>query len=349
MQATTVSGNTFSAYTSNIAMTLDHMYKSGVFTDIISKGNPLFAKLKSKGKSSVSGGRQVAIDLMYGLSSNVNSYSDLDDLDITRQDGHTQVFTKWAQYHGALVFSGHEMNTNRGKEQAQSLVKNRVKQLLASFSDRMNRDLWDITPEGTTTGNGGKNITSIPQIVPCNTKDIDLYGIDMSETPAFANKTYDFGGDMTPQAFTDGLRRLYLDTTKSLGGAPDMSVCDYNSYDLYLAAMDRKIQYTDWKDADIGFASVKCMGSDLYPDEHVPDTEHAVNWDSNEWTNGSFYFLNTQFLELLFLAGRDFKPGKQLDAINKDGVVTNYFAECQLVTNHRAKHGVAFDLAATLS
>ncbi len=348
MSATLVSGNTFAAYTSHIASTTDHLYKSGVFTDVIGASNPVVAKLRSKGKQNVSGGRQVAIDLMYEHVSNVDTYSDLDTLDLTRPDGMTQVFTPWAQMHGALVLSGHEMRTNKGKAQAQNLVKNRTKQLMNSLIEKTSTMLWDLRTT-TTTGNGGKNLTSIPMIVPLDTTDIDLYGIDMSANTWWQNKEFDFADSATAQSLIDGLRKLYLDCTKGVGGSPDMCVADYQSYNLYIGAMDTKVRYTSTGESDIGFASVKCMGMDMFPDEHVPDSEADVNWDSGSWANGSFYVLNTDYLELLYLEGAEYTPDAPLKPVDKDALVTNYFTEFQLITNNRRKQGGAWDVPAALS
>lgn len=349
MSANSVSNNTFAAYTAHIASTHDHLFNAGVFTDVIGSSNPVTAKLRAKGNKSVDGGRQVAIDIMYELVSNVDTYEDLDDLDLTRPDGMTQVFDKWSQMHGALILSGHEMRTNRGKAQAKSLVKARTKQLMNTLIERTNIMLWDIIPDDTTTGNDGKNIKSIPMIVPCNGKDIDLYGIDMSAKTYWQNKVKDYADSATKQAYTDKLRQLYLDCSKGVGGRPDMAVGDYQSYDLYIGAMDVKVRYTSIKESDIGFESVRLMGMDFFPDEHVPDTEAQVNWDSGSWANGSIYMLNTDFLKLLYLEGAEYSPDAPMKTPGKDALITNNFTEFQIVTDNRRKHGVAFDIPATTS
>lgn len=354
--ATSVSNNTFSYYTSAIAATADAMHKSGAFMDVISKANPLLERLRSKAKISVDGGRQVAINLMYSIDGNVNSYSDLDELDITRPDGLTTVFDKWAQYHFAVVVSGHEMRTNRGKAQAANLLKARFKQRMLSAQERLASDMWYLGTSGSTaTGNNDKNIKSIPILVPVHDsgasakKDIDLYGIDMSANAYWQPQNYDFATSATAEQLQNGLRKLFLDCAKQGAGEPDLAVTDYQTYNLYLSALNPQLRYTSWEKADIGFKGVELMGATLFPDRFVPDADTGVQSGDGSWAYGTLYFLNTDRLGFMILAGADFKPDSPEKPVNQDAIVTNHFFEGQLILDHRSCHGAAFGIPASLT
>jgi len=361
MSVTADSGQTFSYFTSAIAATADALHKGGAFVDIISKGTPTLDRLRQKGKINFQGGRQVAINLMYGLDTPVNSYSDLDPLTISRPDGMSEYFAPWAQYHFPVLVSGHEARTNKGKAQIANLLKMRFRQGMNSAKERLSDDCWDYTglvqasEVISSSGNGGKNIMSIPMLVPAYTgmdtndsRDYDLYGIDTSAKAYWQPQIQDGGGSLTAATLINGLRTLFLNCSKQGAGEPDLAIADYTSYANYLSALDTKIQYTSWDKADMGFKGVECMGATMYPDRHVPDVDNAQNWDDTV-VDGSVFMLNSEHIFLAILDSADFKPETPQKPVDQDAIVTNHFFEGQLCVDHRSCHGIMHDIPATLS
>ncbi|MBK8871770.1 MAG: phage major capsid protein [Elusimicrobia bacterium] len=356
----TPAGNTFSYYTSAIAATADALHKSGAFVDIISKGTPTLDRLRNKGKISYQGGKQLAINLMYGLDTPVNSYSDLDPLTITRPDGMSEFFAKWAQYHFPVVISGHEMRTNSGKAQIADLLKARFRQGMNSANERLSNDMWDL--EGliatsevvSSTGNGGKNIMSIPMLLSPSsgmdtgdTREYDLYGID-ADLAYWHPQLQNGGGSLTARTYLAGLRALFLNCSKQGAGEPDLAIADYMAYANYIEALDTKMQYTSWDKADMGFRGVECMGAVMYPDRHVPDMDNCKDWD-NTPVDGTVFFINSEHMGLGILSGADFKPETPQKPVDQDAIVTNHFFEGQLYVDHRSCHGIMHDIPAALS
>ncbi len=367
----TPSLSTFSYLTSAMAATSDALHKSGAFIDVISKATPTLDRLKDKGKISFQGGRQLAINLMYGLDTPVNSYSDLDPLTITRPDGMSEYFAKWAQYHFPVVISGHEAAVNKGKAELDNLLKLRFRQGMNSAKERLSKDMWDLM--GTTTtaagdtaisasGNGGKNIISLPMIIGpyaagnsvggMDTNDshiYDLYGISPASVTWWRNQIVNHAGSQVRATLLSNLRKLSLECAKQNQGDPDLMIADYTTYANYMEALDTKMQYTSWDKADIGFKGVECMGSIMYPERHVPDMDNAYNWDSASFTDGSVFALNTEHLGFAILSGRDFAPETPQRLIDQDGVVVNHFFEGQLFTDHKGCQGLMHDIPSSFT
>jgi len=366
MSANAVSNNTFSYYTSAVAATADALHKSGAFMDIISKSTPTLDRLRQKGKITFQGGKQVAINLMYGLDTPVDSYSDLDSLTITRSDGMTEVFAPWAQYHFPVVISGHEARTNKGKAEVANLLKARFRQGMLAANERLSNDLWDVSGLAATSqavtamGNGGKNIISIPAIVGPYADGGSTGGMDTSDSRKYSlygmsyalaywhAQMQNAGGTLIYQTYIAGLRNLFLNCAKQGGGEPDVFVGDYTAYANYLNSLDTKIQYTSWKEADIGFKGVECMGAMFYPDRHVPDMDNCQNWDDTP-VDSSVFALNTEHLGLAILSGADFIPSKPKEPENQDVMVVNHFFEGQMICDHRSAQGLMHDIPASIA
>jgi len=349
---------THSYITSAIASTKDALHQSGKWRDIVSKANPTWDWLKRKGRIDYDGGRQLAIDVLYSTDDvPVGSFSDMDELTISRPDGASEVYDRWAQYHFPVIISGHEKNINGGKAAKTKLIKNRFKQAIKASAKKMSQDTWDIIggctlgsdTSGTeiTTGNSNKNMKSLALLVPPTAtaggyNNGDLYGIAAAET-YWAPQSHDFADSASVQVMVDSLRNLFLSCAEfGDGQGPDLAIGDYTSYGLYIAALDTKVRYTQVEKGDMGFRGVMCNGATLFPDTYVPDPEAGANYGSR--ANGAIYMLDTDHIFLAYLAGMDFKPGPVQMPVNQNIEVVNHFAELQLYIDHRSCHGVAWDI-----
>lgn len=347
-------------YDSLVTTTLDNLHKGGSITNLVHNSNPTFATLKAKARTSVSGGHQVRVPIANADVNNVNSMNQWGDIDLTPQEGLTTLFDNWAIYSGAVTITGHEERTNRGKEAIISLVKEKVNLLVNGFAERMNKDLWYLGVSTTdATGNGDLNIKSIPIIVSTvsgatSGRDIDYLGIDRSANTYWQPQIFDFtNATVTAQRMINGLRTCWLLCSKKQGGSPDLAICDYTSYAMYQAALDTKVQYTDTKMADMGFANVKLEGATLFPDVYVPDADSSNQSTAAGGTlssyPGSVYMLNTKTLSLKTLAGADFQPGAYEKIDGKDAKAAPYIWEGQLVCDNPQKNGVAFSLPTVIT
>jgi len=130
-------------YDALLTTTADKIHASGAVQDAISNSNPLVKKLmdsKSIKKKTV-GGDQIRVNLMYQHNGTISSYSGYDTIDVTPQDGITTMYVPWAQYGGAVSISGIQKFKNMGKEQIGNLLKEKVVQTTAGWSEKLNRDI----------------------------------------------------------------------------------------------------------------------------------------------------------------------------------------------------------------
>lgn len=336
-----------------LSLTADHYYKSGLVHDAIFKSNPTFAELNKKGiKKMVDGGARIQVNLMYGKNATVDSYSRYGLIDTAPQDGIEPAIYQWAQYAGTISIDGLQEAQNRGKSEIQKILREKVTQLTMSFSEKMNADLWDLsgyTVANATTGNGGKNINSIPLFVQGDpTATSTVGGIDQATNSWWQNKTKNATDAGTFLNLQQELRTLYNNCSKGYGGAPDMIIVDQTTFENYETGMDTKTRYEYTDTASVGFENIKFKGAKMFWDEHVPDPEAGVNWDGVV-TDGAAYMLNTKCLDLICLKGKDFAPLGFDRPTNQDARTGMWVFYGQLVCSNRRKLGVLEDIDLTIT
>jgi len=343
-------------YNALLTMTADNYYKSGVIHDGVFKSNPTFAELNKKGlKMITSGGSKIQVNLMYGKNSTVDSYSRYGLLDTAPQDGFTPAFYDWAQYAGTVSIDGLSEAQNAGVPEIQKLLREKVKQLTMSFSEKMNEDLWDVETATTATGNGGKNIIPITHFIQgAPTGGIDVGGIDQSAETWWQNQTANSGTESsgTFLMLNGEMRSMYNDCSKGSGGAPDILIANQGTFEAYEAGMDTKVRYEYTDKASVGFENIKFKGGKLFWDEHVPDPDGGYNWDNASYadsTGGAVYFINSKNLDLCVMKGKDFAPLGFTSPTNQDARVGKWVFYGQLVSNNRRKLGVLEDITSTLT
>lgn len=343
-----------------LSLTADAYYKAGLVHDGVFKSNPTFAKLQAKGTKQ-DGGNQIQVNLMYGKNSTVDSVSRYQVIDTAPQDGIEPAYYSWAEYAGSLSIDLLSEGQNSGKSAIQKLLREKTVQLTSSFAERMNEDLWDIeyTIAGPVTGNGGKNIISIPLLIngyPTNAADVG--GIDQSAKTYWQNKAKNSATETTTTYFqlSQEMRNMYNQCSKGYGGAPDMLISNQGAYEAYETGMDTKVRYQADDAATAGFESIKFKGAQMFWDEHVPDAEgdgtNGYNWDHASYsdvTGGSMYFINTKFLDLVTMPGLDFAPQGFQKMPNQLARTGLYAFVGQLVSSNRRKLGVLWGINSALT
>lgn len=337
-----------------LSLTADNYYKAGLVHDAVFKSNPTFAALHKKGvKTETTGGGKIQVNLMYGKNDTVKSYSRYEQLDTAPQDGIEPAFYPWSQYSGSVAIDGLSEFQNSGAPAIQKLLREKMTQLTMSFSEKMNADLWDrenLTIATALTGNGNKNIMSIPLYVQAVVATASTVGgIDQNTNAWWKNQMTDSDDTGSYALLLQELRTMYSKCSKGAGGPPDMVIADLTTYNIYEAAMDTKIRYTADEDASLGFENVKIKGAKMFWDEHVPDPKVGVNWDSGSVANGAAYFLNTKFLDLVVGKGKDFAPLGFQQPVDQDARVGLWTFYGQLVCSNRRKQGVLHDITPTIA
>lgn len=343
-----------------LSLTADAYYKAGLVHDGVFKSNPTFAALKAKGTKQ-QGGVQIQVNLMYGKNTTVDSVSRYQLIDTAPQDGIEPAYYSWAEYAGSISIDKLSESQNMGTPQIQKFVREKVMQLTSSYSERMNEDLWDVeyTIAGPVTGNGGKNLISIPLLInsyPTNAADVG--GIDQSAKTYWQNKAANSATETTTTwaKLNQEMRNMYNNVSKGYGGTADMIICNQGAFEAYETGLDYKVRYTADEVATAGFESIKFKSAKLFWDEHVPDGEgdgtNGYNWDNASYsdvTGGTMYFINTKFLDLVTLTGMDFAPEGFQKMPNQLARTCLYGFAGQLVASNRRKLGVLYGINSALT
>lgn len=347
-----------------LTTTADKIHKAGVIQDAISNSNPTFKAFMESGKikKMAVGGDQIRVPLMYAHNSTIDSYADYDPIDITPQDGITTMYVPWAQYGGAVAISGLQRFKNMGKEQIADLLKAKIKQTTAGWSERLNRDLFEADATNLTathpfTGNSGKNIIGIPLYVQNSgaaaADNYDIGNIDQSAETWWWNRVHTPGAD-TWAGLNAGMRHLYNNCSQGPFGAPDLILADQVSFEIYEAGLDSKIRYQFTDKASAGFESLAFKGARMYWDGYVPDMYTTATPSGPLVTGvalaeGTMFFLNTETMNLYVGRDHDWKPRGFQTPVDQDASVSLYLAYVQLVCDNRRKNGVLHSIEPTIN
>jgi hypothetical protein len=151
--------------------TLDNYHDSLV--DNIFKKHVLMDHLKQNGGTKTyDGGRKLVAPLMYGTNSTVQTFSGLDELDNTYQDGIDASEWDWKYYNVSITFSLEEKSKNRGKHAVINLLKAKIKQAEMAISEKINTDL--------ISGSDAKGIVGLDTIIGTTTEVGEISGTTYS-------------------------------------------------------------------------------------------------------------------------------------------------------------------------
>ena len=338
-----------------LSSTLINWRNDGKYHDNVFKAIPSFWWIYEKMKASQQGGERIAINLQYGKNTTVGSYSRYDVIDTTPQDNQTTVYYPWAQFAGSVTIDGYSERINQGKSQIVNLLQAKVSELEGSMSEDLNRQLWQVSP-------GTKDILSIPSLIPLAPQTTDAMspgGLSGTTKTYWRNQTSQSSGS-TWKAVIVEAKHLYnlcsKGGNKNGSGAPDLAICDQNTYEHIENYMTEQERYTDSdlgaKARSVGFENIKFKRATLFWDEMVPDAygdgTTGYNYDSGSYTYGALYFLNTNYLEYVVMSGCDLKPQPFLKPVNQDARTSLTLHMHNLCVSARRKHGVLHHITRSL-
>jgi hypothetical protein len=324
--------------------------KKGVIQDAYFAANPLFARLKKKGKVKLSGGApggtHEQVNLLYGENETFGWYKGYDVLNIDPQDKMGAAFFPWAQAHIAVSIDGISMLENAGPAKQKDLIQSKMTQAIMTIAQQFNSALLDASITGAETAANGKAIYSIPMLVDADVdRDRAIAGLNGLTYPWWRNNAVDYGATHTMAVFKRTL--LHMKNTCSrqgnIGGPPDFYLMDQSSFENYVMSVEPQRRYTSSAETNAGFEDMNVLGAEITWDDGVQDAE------TNDGTSvaGSIYALNTNFLGLRVLAGNDWKWRGWMDVVDQDAKVNSCFWAGQLVTTNRRKHGVIYGVTKT--
>lgn len=304
-----------SAVTDIVATTIQN--RSGELADNVLLNNPLLLRMKQKGNVRPFGGGNVIFEeLMYtdSSTSNVNSYSGYEVLNISPNSPISAAQFSIQQYAGAVTMSGLEMLQNASEQQIIDLLESRIMIAEKQLMNRINADLY-----GDGTGNNGKNITGLAAAVPDSPTTGTYGGIDRSvwtfwRSQAFSGVT-NGGAAVSAANIQQYMTTLALKLVRGTD-KPDLIVADNNYYSLYSNSLQAIQRVSDPEMAGAGFASLKFYGGGTSADVVLGGGIGAQATANHMW------FLNTDYLSFRPHRDRNFVPiGGERQAVNQDAIV----------------------------
>ncbi len=293
--------------------------RSGELADNVTNNNALLRRLKDRGNvKTFSGGNVILQEIMYNDSttSNTNSYSGYEVLNVSQNSPISAAQFSITQYAAAVSISGLEMIQNSGKEAIIDLLDGRMNVAEAQLANRIGGDIY---LDGT--GNSGKNITGLAAAVPDAPGSGTYGGISRTTWSFWRSQKYsgvtDGGSAVSAsniQAYMDALAVSLIRGTDK----PDLIVADNNFYRLYLQSLQSIQRISDGgaSSAGAGFASLKYYGAGMASDVVLDGGIGAAATANHMW------FLNTKYLMFRPHKDRNFVPiGGERQAVNQDAIV----------------------------
>jgi hypothetical protein len=227
--------------------------RSGKIADNVTDNNALLKVLSKRGNvRPFSGGNVILQELSFRENGNVGYYSGYDELPVAAQDV---------------------------KEQIIDLLAGRVEVSEASLANLLANGVYS---DGT--GSGGKQITGLDAAVPV--AQTNTYGGIDRLTWAFWRSQIDNDSAVaTPTTIQGIFNALYASLCRG-SDHPDLIVVDNATWATYMASLQANQRFMNADTADLGFPTVKFMGSNVVLDGGI-----GGNCPAN-----TAFFLNTKYI-----------------------------------------------------
>lgn len=296
--------------------------------DNISNNNALYRRLRDKGSPRTEdGGLTIVEPLDYAQNGTYQRYSGYDVLNIAASDVISSAEFQWRQIAINVVASGMELRVNSGGSKIISLVKARMKNATRTFANNFSSDMYS---DGTLPN----QINGLQALV-ADAGTGTVGGIDSSTWTFWKNGVQSAaapiggGGAITPSFTTiEGLMLgLWLQLVRG-SDKPDLIVSANDYFTFFETSQVSIKRYTDAKEAQGGFVSLKYKTADVIFDggSGIPASR--------------MYFLNTDYLGLVEHSDANLTVMDELKPYNQDAAVVPVLWMGNMVCSNRARQGV---------
>ena len=316
-----------SAITDIIATTIQS--RSGELADNLTQNNAILQRLNSKGNvRPFSGGNVILEEIFYDdtATSNANSYSGYEVLNISPDSPISAAQYKIAQYAASVTMSGLEMLQNSSKEAIIDLIDGRMQVSEARLLNRISGDLY-----GDGTGNGGKNVDGLAAAVAVSPTTGTYGGINRANFTFWRNQITTGATSATMLAkMTEAAIKQIRGTDKA-----DLYIAGNNMYQFFVNALQAIQRITTEESGAAGFASLKFYGGGTSADVVLGGGIGAQE------TATYMYLLNTNYIFFRPHKERNFVPiGGERQAINQDAIVKLYGFAGNMTTSNAQLQGL---------
>lgn len=257
------------------------------FEDNIFKKHAVLDHMKSNGGTEVvEGGTKLRVPLMHASNNSTQTFSGMDELNLSYQDTLDAAEYEWRFYNTSIVFTKTDEMKNRGKSAVVSLLKAKIQQAEQSARERIANDLFNGT-------DAAGEIIGMDTAIGTGT-----YGNIAGGTYAWWQSTVDATGETL--SISD-MRSAKNSANNGNGGSNVSLIVTtqtlFEKYQALLTATYTMNMPAPTKEsqriADGGFTSVQFEGVPMVYDEQA--------------TTGSMYFINVDNFKLYMLEGGNFK------------------------------------------
>jgi len=299
--------------------------------DNVSEHNALYRRLKKQKKVTLQGGYEIVRPLDIAENPNYQRYSMYDTLAIGAGDVISAAKYDWVNAAVHVAAAGEEMRKNNGPQEIFNLVKARINNAKRTAANNMSIDLYS---SGALTNQMG-GLGLIIQNAGTGT----VGGIISGTYTQWMNQFYEIpSSNAWSKANIKGyMNILWLRQVRG-GDRPDLIVSSHDFYSAYWESLQDLQRYTNGASGDsagAGFPELKYVTADVIFDDN---TNFAT-------TAEKMYFLNTDYLELVFHEDAQWTVGDEKSSLNQDAVVVPIISMHQLVCSNRALQGVLIDAA----
>lgn len=296
--------------------------------DNVSNNNALLRRIVSRGMvDHEDGGLTITQPLDYAQNGTYQRYSGYDILNIGASDVISAAEFQWRQIALNVVASGLELRVNSGRERIITLAKARIKNAMRTFKNNFSSDMY-------SSGSLPNQVNGL-QALLSDTGTGVVGGIDSSVWPFWASTVQSaaapIGGGAAvtigPSTIEGLMLGLYLQTTRG-DDKVDLIVSDNNYFSFFEQSQLSIKRYTESKEAQAGFISLKYKSADVMFDggSGIP-TNHM-------------YFVNTDFTRLVVHKDADMEVMDELKPYNQDAAVIPVLWMGNLCISNRFRQGV---------
>jgi hypothetical protein len=280
---------------------------------------------KGSGFKGLSGGDYITGPIEYILNSTVSSYSDLDVVSNTRNDVFDRFEYQWKEYAGTVVISDLEADRNAGEGMVFDLLPAKLENLKNSFRSTLNTDAF-----GLGTGNSSKVLTGLGALVSTTPTTGTVGAVNRANSTFWRNQQT--SGAQTTSAFDNlraAMRSIYNLCSNGVGDQhPSFGVTTRTVFEGFEGLLLANERFTDKAEADGGFKNetLKFKGMMLSYDVACP--------------SGNMYFLNEQFLKLVYKTGSWMKAQSPIRPANQTADTILIRSMCNLIATQPRRLGV---------
>ena len=307
--------------------------RTGELRDNLTQNNILLKRLEEKGNMvSFEGGNVILEEIFYSdpATDNANSYSGYELINISPDSPLTASQWSIRQYAASISISGLEQIQNAGREKIIDLLAGRMKVSESRLMNRISTDLY-----GDGSGNGGKNVDGLANIVSITPASGVVGGIDASVWAFWRNKVSS-GTPVTAANIQSLMTGLTIQQRRN-ADAPSLGLMDNSFYVLYnssLQAIQRVNLNSGDGEAGSGFPSLQFYGAGARMSIEI------ANGAFTQSPANRFWSLNPDYLHWRPHAKRNFVPSDKRSSINQDSETQLVLWAGNLTCSNRSLQGV---------